>query len=63
MLSGEFNTPPARRRGKDQLDGWQSAVHSVLFEVFVLRYRGYEGIVEKLKGVGADIEQVHGTGV
>jgi UDP-N-acetylglucosamine 1-carboxyvinyltransferase len=25
--------------------------------------RGYEGIVEKLKGVGADIERVHGTGV
>jgi UDP-N-acetylglucosamine 1-carboxyvinyltransferase len=25
--------------------------------------RGYEGIVEKLRGVGADIERVHGTGV
>jgi UDP-N-acetylglucosamine 1-carboxyvinyltransferase len=25
--------------------------------------RGYEGIVEKLKGVGADIERVHGTGI
>jgi UDP-N-acetylglucosamine 1-carboxyvinyltransferase len=25
--------------------------------------RGYEGIVEKLKSVGADIERVHGTGV
>jgi UDP-N-acetylglucosamine 1-carboxyvinyltransferase len=25
--------------------------------------RGYEGIVEKLKAVGADIERVHGTGV
>jgi UDP-N-acetylglucosamine 1-carboxyvinyltransferase len=25
--------------------------------------RGYEGIVEKLKGVGADIERVHGTGM
>jgi UDP-N-acetylglucosamine 1-carboxyvinyltransferase len=24
--------------------------------------RGYEGIVEKLQGVGADIERVHGTG-
>jgi UDP-N-acetylglucosamine 1-carboxyvinyltransferase len=24
--------------------------------------RGYEGIVEKLRGVGADIERVHGTG-
>jgi len=23
--------------------------------------RGYEGIVEKLQGVGADIERVHGT--
>src|SRR5258708_3501845 len=26
-------------------------------------YRGYEGIVEKLRGVGADIERVHGTGM
>jgi UDP-N-acetylglucosamine 1-carboxyvinyltransferase len=25
--------------------------------------RGYEGIVEKLRGVGADIERVHGAGV
>ena len=25
--------------------------------------RGYEGIVEKLRGVGADIERVHGTGM
>jgi UDP-N-acetylglucosamine 1-carboxyvinyltransferase len=25
--------------------------------------RGYEGIVEKLKSLGADIERVHGTGV
>ena len=25
--------------------------------------RGYEGIVEKLKGVGADIERVHGAGI
>jgi UDP-N-acetylglucosamine 1-carboxyvinyltransferase len=25
--------------------------------------RGYEGIVEKLKSVGADIERVHGTSV
>src|SRR2546421_650309 len=24
--------------------------------------RGYEGIVEKLQGVGADIERVHGAG-
>jgi UDP-N-acetylglucosamine 1-carboxyvinyltransferase len=24
--------------------------------------RGYEGIVEKLQGVGAEIERVHGTG-
>jgi UDP-N-acetylglucosamine 1-carboxyvinyltransferase len=24
--------------------------------------RGYEGIVEKLRGVGADIERVHGAG-
>jgi UDP-N-acetylglucosamine 1-carboxyvinyltransferase len=24
--------------------------------------RGYEGIVEKLRGAGADIERVHGTG-
>jgi UDP-N-acetylglucosamine 1-carboxyvinyltransferase len=24
--------------------------------------RGYEGIVEKLQGVGAAIERVHGTG-
>jgi len=24
--------------------------------------RGYEGIVEKLRGVGADIERVHATG-
>jgi UDP-N-acetylglucosamine 1-carboxyvinyltransferase len=23
--------------------------------------RGYEGIVEKLRGVGADIERLHGT--
>ena len=23
--------------------------------------RGYEGIAEKLRGVGADIERVHGT--
>jgi UDP-N-acetylglucosamine 1-carboxyvinyltransferase len=25
--------------------------------------RGYEGIVEKLRGVGADIERVHGTAI
>jgi UDP-N-acetylglucosamine 1-carboxyvinyltransferase len=24
--------------------------------------RGYEGIMEKLRGVGADIERVHGSG-
>jgi len=24
--------------------------------------RGYEGIVEKLRAVGADIERVHGSG-
>ena len=24
--------------------------------------RGYEGIVEKLRGVGADVERVHGAG-